>query len=406
MKQFDSIICITQTPWTGDFQKAVVQLMTELSARHRVLFVDYLYTVKDLLTGRKELPIRKVVQLSDPLTKITTEHGGELYVWTPPLMMPLNWLSVKAHDRVLGWNTNRLIKSLRAVMNRLDMHQPLVINAYNPVVGVPLLGKLNECATIYYCFDEITTAGDWMIRHGYRYEKEFLKRVDAVITTSETLQQDKSIRQARTFCVKNGVNFDLFHQTVHLTEQQPPARPVVGYLGSSDNRIDLDLMEYCIRTMPEVEFQFIGEVYEPRVPKRLGNFPNVTFIPPTQPANLPPLLANLRVGIIPFVCNKHTYTIYPLKINEYLAAGLPVVSTPFSILDDFTGLIEVAGTPEQFAQALRRALADTDEYRVQQRVATARTNSWEQRALEFEAVIQQLPGIWQPEEVTSLQNSH
>ncbi|WP_332367888.1 hypothetical protein [Spirosoma telluris] len=113
---------------------------------------------------------------------------------------------------------------------------------------------------------------------------------------------------------------------------------------------------------------------------------------------MPPLLAKWSVGVIPFVCNKHTYTIYPLKINEYLAAGLAVVSTPFSILDDFDGIIELADTPELFAQALRRALIDKDPERVQQRVQMAHRNSWTERAHEFESVIQRVPKAWRQEQ--------
>ncbi|MBC3788217.1 glycosyltransferase [Spirosoma utsteinense] len=401
MKQFDSIICIAQTPWKGDFQKAAVQLMTALSVRHRVLFVDYMYTLKDLaegLAGRKDVPVKALLHLTSSLTSIPTQPGGELYVWMPPVMMPFNWLQAKAHDQLLPQNTNRLAGGLRAVMKRLAMQRPLVVNAFNPVVGLPLLGRLNECATIYYCFDEITTAGDWMSRHGQRYETDFLQRVDAVVTTSETLRQDKSALQPHTFCVKNGVNFDLFNQARQLAKRMPPIKQVVGYLGTADNRVDLDIMEYCARTMPEVEFQFIGEVHEPQLTYRLGVLPNVTFIPPRQPADLPPLLAGLSVGIIPFVCNRHTYTIYPLKINEYLAAGLPVVSTPFSILDEFRDIIELADTPERFAQALQRALADKDSQRLQQRVDMAQRNTWEQRALEFEAVIEQVPNAWKQDQ--------
>ncbi|WP_405514851.1 glycosyltransferase [Spirosoma sp. KNUC1025] len=290
------------------------------------------------------------------------------------------------------------MQGLQDVMRQLRMHRPLVINTYNPVLGVPMLGKLNECATIYYCFDEITTAGDWMSRHGKRYEDAYLQRVDAVVTTSETLRQDKSILQPQTYCVKNGANFELFNLTRQLARKQPPVKPVVGYLGSADNRINIDLMEHCARTMPDVEFQFIGEVHEPALPNRLAAFPNVTFIPPRQPDELPPLLAKWSVGVIPFVCNRHTYTIYPLKINEYLASGLSVVSTPFSILDDFTGVIELADTPEHFVQALQRALADTTPERVQQRVDMAQSNSWEHRAREFEAIIQRVPKAWRQEQ--------
>ena len=397
MKQFDSIVCISQTSWKGDFQKAVVQLMTELSARHRVLFVDYLYTIKDVVTGRKEVSTKELL-FGNPLNKIDNQGGEDLYVWSPPIILPINWMDNSAHDRVLQWNINRLVGQLRTVLKKLGMHRPLVINAYTPVIGLPMLGKLNECATLYYCFDEISVAGEWMSKHGTRYEEAYIRRVDAVVTTSETLRQDKSTLQPQTFCVKNGANFDLFNQARLLAQQQPPEKPVVGYLGSADNRVNIDIMDYCARTMPDIDFQFIGEVHEPLLIQRLGHYPNVTFIPPHQPVDLPPLLARLSVGIIPFVCNRHTYTIYPLKINEYLAAGLSVVSTPFSILDDFDGVIELAETPEQFAQAIRHALADTNPLRVQQRVAMAQRNAWPERAREFEGVIRQMPKAWRQEQ--------
>jgi glycosyltransferase involved in cell wall biosynthesis len=218
----------------------------------------------------------------------------------------------------------------------------------------------------------------------------YLEQVNAIITTSEALRRSKSVQQPNAYCVKNGVNFDLFHQARQLAEKRPPLKPIVGYLGTADNRIDLPLVEHCVRTMPDVLFQFVGEVNEPSLKQRLSAYPNVEFIPPHQPAELPALLANMQAAMIPFVCNEHTYTIYPIKINEYLAAGLPVVSTPFSILDDFDGVVDMAGSPVAFEQALRRALADTSAPRVNERVVMARANSWKKRAEEFEAVIEQL----------------
>jgi glycosyltransferase involved in cell wall biosynthesis len=229
-----------------------------------------------------------------------------------------------------------------------------------------------------------------MSRHGGRYEPLYLQRVDAVVTTSETLRQTKSVLQPNAYCVKNGVNFDLFNQSRQLADPEPAATPVVGYLGTADNRINLDLVEYCVRTMPDVQFQFVGEVHEPTIIQRLSAYPNVTFMASRQPEQLPAVLARMNAAMIPFICNPHTYTIYPLKINEYLAAGLPVVSTPFSLLGDFDGVIELAETPADFAQALRRALNDTSSKRLDERVAMARTNSWERRAEEFEDVIRQI----------------
>lgn len=392
MAPFDSIICVGQTTWEGDFQKAVVQLMGEFSVRHRVLYVDYQHTYKDLVmgvAGQRGVPILTMMNLASRLVKKPGKNGSEVYVWHPPTMLPINWLPPKIHDRLVEWNVGRLVKSLRNVMQRLGLERPLIINGMNPVFGVPMLNKLNEAGTIYYCFDEITIAR-WMSRHGGRYEEEYLRRVDAVVTTSETLRRTKSVRQSNTFCVKNGVNFELFNQARQLAEKTPPTTPIVGYLGTADDRINVDIVAHCAQTMPDVVFQFIGEIKEPALTERLSRYPNVVFIPPRQPADLPPLLAQLSAAMIPFVCNEHTYTIYPLKINEYLAAGLPVVSTPFSILGDFDGVIELADTSELFAQALRRALSDHSLPRIMERVEMARANSWEHRAEEFEVVFNKL----------------
>ena len=338
------------------------------------------------VVGRQEAPVLELARLKNPLSKKVFDNGSEAHVWIPPLMLPINWLPAKPYDALIGQNVGRMVKGLRQVMQQLNMTKPLVINAFNPVFGLPMLHQLNECATIYYCFDEITAAS-WISRHGSRYETQYLQQVDAVITTSEALRRSISILQPNAYCVKNGVNFDLFNLARQMADTQPPANPIVGYLGTADNRINLPLVEHCVRTMPDVSFQFVGDVNEPVLKQRLSAYPNVEFIPPHPPAELPALLANMKAAMIPFVCNAHTYTIYPLKINEYLAAGLPVVSTPFSILDDFDGVVELADSPDDFASALRRALSDDSPQRLSERVSMARGNSWQKRAEEFEAVI-------------------
>lgn len=390
MKPFESIVCVGQVAWAGDFQKAIVQLMTELAARHPVLYVDYQYTLKDLalgLAGRASyVPVAVLLGRGNALTRQTVAGGHTVYVWQPPLMLPVNFLPPRLHDWFSRQNAARLVRHLRRVMQQLNISKPLVINGLNPVFGLPMLGELSEAGTVYYCFDEIAKSA-WMQRHGPRFEGPYLRRVNAVITTSETLRHTKQATQPNTYCVKNGVNFDLFHQARQLARSNPPAAPVVGYLGTADNRLDLPLLLHCARTMPDVTFQFIGEVHEPTLTQQLSALPNVQFLPPHQPDALPPLLARWLVGIIPFVCNDHTYMIYPLKINEYLAAGLAVVATPFSLLADFDGVIEVAGSPEQFTLALRRALADISPARVTARVELARRNTWAHRAEEFEKIV-------------------
>ncbi len=392
MDTFDGIICVGQTAWAGDFQKAVVQLMVELSARHRVVFVDYQYTLKDMLLGmadKQPVPTQTLLGQVDALSEQPAALGRSVWVWQPPVMLPVNFLPPALHDPLARQNARRLVTGLRAVMHRLDMRRPLVINGLNPVFGLNMLGQLNEWATVYYCFDEISIAR-WMSKHGGRYEAEYLSRVDAVVTTSEALRETKAQIQPHTFCVKNGVNFNLFHHARQLDGPQPGQPPIVGYLGTADDRLDYMLLAHCTRSLPEMQFQFVGRVPDLALVRELLTLPNVAFVPPCQPDALPPLLAKMSIGMIPFVCNDHTRTIYPLKINEYLAAGLPVVSTLFSNLNEFADIVTLADTPDAFVAAIQHALIDTDPARVEQRIGMAQNNSWAQRAIEFEGVINQI----------------
>lgn len=403
MQNQEFIVCVSHTPWSGVYQKAVVQLMTELACRHQVLFVDYQYTVKDWLLGvlgRNEAPVWEIIRFKKPLTRKTLENGAEVYVWVPPMAMVVNWMPNGWHDRFMGWNSAVLLNGLKRVLRKVNPKHPLVVNSYNPVWGLPMLGKLNEKGTIYYCYDEIT-AGQWIARHGGRYEREYLRRVDAVVTTSETLQKSKGQFNPNTFCVKNGANYTLFRQAEQLAHHVDRSKKIVGYLGTSDNRLDLDLLEHCLKSLPETIFQFIGRITDSTVVERLSSFPNVEFIKPVPPHELPPLLAKLHAGIIPFQCNDHTYTIYPLKINEYLAAGIPVISTRFSTLGEFEEVVKLTNDPGQFVDGIRNALEEISPERIKQRVRTAETNSWAQRAFEFENVIQH---VFYPETQTQVVN--
>jgi glycosyltransferase involved in cell wall biosynthesis len=389
MTAIKSIICVAQTPWKGEFQRPAVQLLTELSPRYRVLYVDYQYTYKDVLMhylGKIQVPIQKIAAKEGTLEKITFPNQGEAYIWTPPVMLPINWMPASLHDFFLKINVKKMLRGLLPLMRQLNIEAPIVLNAFHPVYGLALIGKLDEQANIYYCFDEIT-AEPWMTKHGSRYEEPYLKKVDAVVSTSDTLRIAKGKIQPHSYAVKNGVNFELFHQGYTLRSKTDRTKKTVGYLGTADNRVNADIVAHCVKNLPSVTFQFIGPVNHPELVKKLEPYPNVEFVGSKEPEELPAYLAKMHAGIIPFVRNEHTYTIYPLKINEYLAAGLPVVSTEFSMLGDFKDVISLANTPETFLKSLQTALNETDSATEMQRIAVARTNSWIRRAEEFEDVM-------------------
>jgi glycosyltransferase involved in cell wall biosynthesis len=384
------LVCVSLTPWeSGGYTKSTVQLMTELARRHRVLFVSYAPTLRDAfrhLTGRRRRPTG--AGWTARLQKTALPHGGHLYVLTPPWVLPINPLPPgRLYDALLRFNTARIRRSIRRAMRRLDFSSPVVINALHPTLGLGLLGTLGERATVYYCFDEIR-AETWSRTHGEPAEQALLRRADAVVVSSAGLLDRKRTWNPRCFLVENGVDFALFHRA--WPREAGLAPKTVGYVGAIDNRLDEALLADCFTAFPNVRFRFIGRVPDPAVAERLRRFANVEFVGAVPPAELPDYLRRLAVGLIPFVKNEQTRAIYPLKINEYLAAGMPVVTTDFADLSGFAGVVRVAANAAEFVAALRESLEETDPEAEQRRIAVARENGWERRGAAFGRVLEEL----------------
>lgn len=122
----------------------------------------------------------------------------------------------------------RVNRSLNKALRRLEMtDQTILINSFNPDFGAYSEGAIPKSVEIYHCYDEISAA-DWAAKHGAPAEEKYLKMVDATVVTSEGLRQTKKPKTERCELVKNGVNYDMFHQG--YTEK--PKAPIVGYVGA------------------------------------------------------------------------------------------------------------------------------------------------------------------------------
>ncbi|MEM6782273.1 MAG: glycosyltransferase [Bacteroidota bacterium] len=395
------LVCVALPTWDGDYMKSTVHLVRALAARHlapgrTALYVDYPFTIKDVvqtLRGRQRAPLRRMAGAlvpggQDRLRRLDLSEGKAVHVLTPPATMPVNGLAPGAtYDALVGVNGRVVGTAIRQAMRRLSMDAPVVVNAFNPFLGVPLAGRLGERLLAYYCYDEISAAA-WNRRHGTRLERQFMAQADVVVVSSEALLASKRAHHDRVRLVKNGVDFDLFHRAYDAAPATGTERPCVGYLGSLDDRLDYDLLHAVIAASPDWRFLFVGRIVDERA-HALGDYPNADLAGAQPPPALPGFLRQMHVGTIPFARTDFTANIYPLKINEYLAAGRPVVMTPFADLHEFEGLAAVAGTAEAFRRALAESLVPAAPEAVADRVEAARGNAWPGRAAAFAAVLQQ-----------------
>ena len=388
-----NILCISGTEWNGNYIKAVVELMKVLSAKNNILFVENAYTYKDAIAGvsdKDKIDFAKAFGLKSRIRSITTDNGGTVNILFPPLVFPVNFLPEGAlYKTLLTFNAWLLRRTVKRALKKLNMQHELInFTSFNPGMGLMTGRTFNEKTLIYHCYDEIKGAPYWLSKHGLRLEAGFMKMADAVIVTSQGLYDSKKDFCKQCFIVKNAVKVDLFKKG--FNPLPGTGKTVVGYVGTVDDRSDYELLQYLFTAMPDAEFVFVGRILSERGKDILSKYPNVKIEGPKMPEQLPPYLQTFSVGIIPFVKDDFTKGIYPMKINEYLAAGLPVVSTAFGDIADFADLVKITDDKEAFLQhVLSEIASDTPEKRTA-RLKTAENNTWDKRAEELSNVIEQV----------------
>ncbi len=375
------ILCTGFPAWEGDYQKSTVQLMRAMAEHQDVLYVEFPFSWKDVWQGWKtgKKPHKRILGLEPRLRKMETEGSGTLHILTLPPIFPVNGLSEgNLYEKIAEYNAIKSARSINKALKSLGFTSPLLINAFNPFLGVYLHGKLPVSAEYYYCYDQIGAA-KWTNKHGPRLEKRYLKQVDGLITSSQPLLDEKLADDQAGIVVKNGVNLQIFEQAF-LPDPGNIGGTVLGYLGSIDDRLDLEMLFNVLDQWEDARLLMVGRIMEPEIEARLRAHPRVEVTGAQQPESLPQWVKRMDIGLIPFVTNEFTKYIYPLKINEYLAAGLPVVSTSFSDLSDFEEVIYRGDTPESFLAACQQAVKEDVRESRFQRQEFARTHRWEARA--------------------------
>ncbi|GAB3939558.1 hypothetical protein GCM10028805_00160 [Spirosoma harenae] len=392
------LVCVAFPAWEGNYVKSTVEIMKRMAQRHRILYVDYQYTYKDLLfslLNKAKAPVKRMLGLQPRLRNIQLQADKSIYVLTPPPVVPVNFVSNPTwYDRIQRLNAWIIQRSIRRAMKQLGFSKPVVINAFNPFYGNYLVGELDEQRTVYYCYDEISECA-WAKNHGARVEQQFLGRVDATITSSVGLAQHKAPWTKQSFLVQNGVDYSAFAAGYLDNTAKSTLPPTIGYIGTIDSRLDYSLLQAIARHFPNAKLVLVGRSVadKPSVDQNLAelrSLPNVELIGAQPPSALPDLLKSFHIGLIPFVRNAQTAAIYPMKINEYLAAGLPVVSTDFAPLEEFKSVVSTAKSIPDFIQAVQAAF-ETDSVDAQRkRQQRAYQNSWDNRAVEFETILAEI----------------
>jgi glycosyltransferase involved in cell wall biosynthesis len=300
-----------------------------------------------------------------------------------PNLFVLNPLAIPAYGvpwvRVVNRQLLRL-QVLRA-MKRLRFERP--INwVFTPTAAV-VAGALGEETLVYYCVDEFT-AYTHIARGLAELEGGLLRRADLVIVSAEKLRKSKSAINPRTVLVRHGVDFEHFRTALDPATVVPAEivglpRPVIGYFGlMAEDWIDIPLMVDVAKHFSRGSMVLLGKVTTDI--SRLTELPNVHVLGRKPFSSLPAYSKGFDVAINPFPINEVTLNANPLKVREYLAAGLPVVSSRIPEVE-VLGQCHIGDGSASFIAGIEEALRDPGPKK--ERSESMRAESWEGRVEEI-----------------------
>lgn len=373
--------------WGGILDNRV-QLMSVFARHNKVLFVQRAAHTRSTLADFRQGKLR----LSDLRRSSVWQTAENLFVFRYPVWTPMSGRPpLRQFTERLRW------LCLQDAMRKLQMTQPIVW-FYHPK-WIDMVKRFPTAQLlVYHVVDEYTSFQDKTParrRQVAELEKRMMDRADVVVVVSKELYEAKSPFNANTYLIQNGVNYQAYRDALadpYLPEQLQPIKPPrIGYSGLIGDKLNLPMLKDLAHEHPEWSFVFLGPVNASRQAQtwqELQAMPNVHYLGSVAWSEVPHFVKGFDVGLMPYVQNRHSETISPLKLYDYLAAGLPIASIDIPAVREFGSAIHLAASPGDFSQAVQAALNDRQPERCAARRDIAAKHTWEARAEQLSELIQ------------------
>jgi glycosyltransferase involved in cell wall biosynthesis len=371
------ILCFSHD-WTGD-PLSKTHLMRVLSRDNRILWINAIAN-RMPTTSTKDISriFKKLKGFTEPIREVE------------PNIFALNPLAIPAYgnEAVRSFNQKFLISQVKKAMRKLNFQNPLNM-VFNPAAGL-LAGKLGEKELIYYCVDEYT-AFTGASKGLKEIEVELFKKADLVIVSAEKLFETKKDFNKNTFIIRHGVDFSHFRKALDETTKIPEEianlpKPIIGFHGLLADWVDFELLKKTAEHFKNGSVVLIGKIAvdAERKVKILDNVKNIYFLGRKPYAELPAFCKGFDVALNPFAINDLTLAANPLKVREYLAAGLEVISTDIPEVR-ILNYCRIGETHEDFIRQIEQALENPKpKIEISDSI---KLESWEARVDELRGII-------------------
>lgn len=386
MIQGHDIVCLAPSEWR-DNPVSNTHLMARLATENRVLYVETpgnrLPTLRD--AGRVVRQLRNFVAGPRAFTSSLAPSTFTLYT---PLAVPYQGsrLIRSLNRRWLAWSLGR-------VARRRGFRSPIVWT-FSPYY-LPILDAFKPKLVVYHIVDELSTYLGASPQEFAALERSMIQRADLVLVASRRLWERKQGINPRTHQLPNAADVEHIGRSCDPATRVAPEiaglpHPVIGYVGTMADWVDYDLLVEMAQAHPSWSLAFVGYVHartDSQGISQLKALPNVHLLGQQPFARLPEFYHGFDVCIIPFHLTEHTQYSNPVKIYEYLATGLPVVTTDLAPAHEFRHLLRIAKSRAEFIGHVESALSVPDPKGRTARLEEAKRHTWDARVEQASALL-------------------
>jgi glycosyltransferase involved in cell wall biosynthesis len=382
------IVCVGFNDWAAEVWTNQHHLMARLAADNRVLFVESLGLRRPTLAARdvRRMARRLKSGLGGPRPVAATGIDGTLRV-VSPLVLPAH--ANRLARRVNAFALPRLVGRAAA---RVGIREP-ILWGYVPQAEL-LLDRLAPSLVVYHCVDDIAAHPRIDAAAFQAAERRFARRADLVLASSPPLAEKMRRLSSNVHCMTNVADVELFAAARNPGPIDPAVaavpEPRIVFTGAiAATKVDVPLVTELARLRPDWSIVLVGPVGlgDPQTDASgLAGIDNVHLIGARRYTHLPAVLRGAQAAIVPYLLNDLTAGIFPMKVYEYLAAGLAVVATRLPALRGVDGISFATGASD-FARQLERLMSEDGPAARSARSRLADGHSWEARMREIAQLI-------------------
>ena len=385
MLKGENIICISSIDWNFVWQGHQEAMSTFARNGNRVLFIEN--------TGVRGPRIGDISRIKDRIknwfkgVKGIRKEIDNLYVFSP-LVLPF------PYSRIARWiNCHLLLPVLERWMEVMDFNDPIIWTFLPTGLSLDLISNIDNKLVVYYCIADF----EKLVPNPHKIrdtERRVIQKSDLIFAQGETLKKRCEEYNTNVSIFPFGVNIDVFNK-----DHCPRLRPrdissingeLLGYIGGIHRHLDFELIRFLAERNPGWTFVLIGPV-QAEISK-IRDLQNVVFLELKKHKELAGYIDSFKVCLIPYELNEYTETVYPTKLNEYLAMGKAVISTAIPEVVSFNeksgNVIYIGRDREEFESHIKKAIKEDDALLRSKRIEVAQRNSWRRRIEDMSGLIE------------------